>query len=63
MDRGAWWVTAHSVSKSRDTTEQARTHIFASSIPSIAVTLLDGGGGGESKQEKDREHPWNLLGS
>ena len=52
MDRGAWWVTAHSVSKSRDTTEQARTHIFASSIPSIAVTLLDGGGGGNLNRKR-----------
>ena len=61
MDRGAWWVTAHSVSKSRTrlsehahTSLQAVFHLLQSLYWMV---------GGKSKQEKDRGHPWNLLGS
>ena len=63
MERGAWWVTAHRVPKSR-TRLSKHVHMSLQAVVRLSQSLYwMVGVGAESKQEKDRGSPWNLQGS
>ena len=64
MDREAWWVTVHGVTKESDMTEQLNTnHWLSKSGRKRRFSLLESAAGGHDKTEKQTKRENQIQGS